>query len=716
MSDILFITQWWLLLFYIGVIFFPLTALLFPSFLDRGYLFSKVLGVLLLSYTIFLLGIFHIAPFHFYTILTVLFIAFGINSLLLKKNFLSVSTVNKKLLVAEELLFLATFLFWVYIRGHEPSIQGLEKYMDFGFINSILRSEYFPPKDMWFAPLSINYYYFGHLVTAVLTKISSIPAFITFNLMVATLFAFTFSLSFSIGLHLLTATKKLTTNRVVQGILAGFLVSLGGNLHTLYAFFTSYPADNPLPFWNLAFSLQTFPNDYWYPNATRFIPFTIHEFPIYSFVVSDLHGHVLDIPFVLLTIALLLSIYKTKNVHLPLLILLSLVIAVLYMTNAWDGAIYLTLSFLIFLLLFIPRLRFKGSRTISLFKKISISLPKNIQRISNTLLPLFASMATLVIGFFLFSLPFSLHFSPFVSGVGVICAPDFLTHLGKLGPLLFEQNHCQRSVWWQFFILHGFFLFFGAVFIYYFLTLKIKVQKGESLFVLALLFLSLLLLLAPEFIYVKDIYPQHYRANTMFKLGYQAFIMLSLVSSAVIISVIKPARNTILMLASIVLLVSIFAYPYFAISSYYNNLSAYKGLNGLAYLDILHPYDKEAIDWINKNINGQPIMVEAQGESYTDYERISANTGLPTIMGWTVHEWLWRGTYEMVSPRINEVKTIYEGTLPQARAVLKKYNVSYIYVGNLEREKYPFLKEEQLQTLGSVIYQNPGVTIYKVRN
>ena len=57
--------------------------------------------------------------------------------------------------------------------------------------------------------------------------------------------------------------------------------------------------ENPVPFWHLPLSIQFFPNMYWYPNATRFIHNTIHEFPLYSFVVSDLHGHVLDIPIVL---------------------------------------------------------------------------------------------------------------------------------------------------------------------------------------------------------------------------------------------------------------------------------------------------------------------------------------------------------------------------------------------------------------------------------
>jgi len=60
--------------------------------------------------------------------------------------------------------------------------------------------------------------------------------------------------------------------------------------------------------------------------------------------------------------------------------------------------------------------------------------------------------------------------------------------------------------------------------------------------------------------------------------------------------------------------------------------------------------------WINKNIKGQPTILEAQGDSYTDYGRVSVNTGLPTVMGWTVHEWFWRNSYDIVAPRIEDVK------------------------------------------------------------
>src|SRR4029077_12774646 len=132
--------------------------------------------------------------------------------------------------------------------------------------------------------------------------------------------------------------------------------------------FKPYDVDKPVPVWPLPFLPMGFPNSYWYPNATRFIYHTIHEFPIYSWVVADLHGHVLDIPFVLLIISLLLSIFICTDpssdnketdryirrftayfvIKPQFILLIGFLLAIMYMTNAWDGAIYLLLSIFVF--------------------------------------------------------------------------------------------------------------------------------------------------------------------------------------------------------------------------------------------------------------------------------------------------------------------------------------------------------------------------------
>ncbi|MCL5438669.1 MAG: DUF2298 domain-containing protein [Patescibacteria group bacterium] len=714
--DLLFTANWWLLFFIIGFCFLPFSIYIFHNFFDRGYIFSKIISAIITSYLIFILGVTHIAQFTRLNSIIILLLLTSANYFLypyLKTKLLSLKPATElfkrkwKIFVFEELLFVAGLFFWSYIRNFQPDINGLEKFMDFGFVNSILRSDYFPPKDMWFTPFSINYYYFGHLITAVLTKISGIPSQITYNLMLATLFAFTFAMSFSIGVNLIYRKfeSKISNLKILLGgLLTAFLVSLGGNLHPIYTFFKPYPNENPVPFWQLIFSPQTFPNAYWYPNATRFIYNTIHEFPIYSFVVSDLHGHVLGIPIILTIIALLLNEFLSQRINIKKLVVVSFLIAAAYMTNAWDGAIYALLSIIVLgSIIFLNKELLFKTKLYELLKIIFI----------------------IVICFFIFSLPFNIFFKPFASGIGVLCAPKFLTDIGKIGPFLFEADHCQKSPIWQLSILYGFFYFWAIAFIIV-LFKKIK-SKHEyripvaDFFTLILISISTLLIIVPEFIYIKDIYPAHYRANTMFKLVYQAFIMLSLSSGYIIFRLISNfTKNLILVVFVFIGSIGLFliaVYPYFAINSYYGNLQITHGLDGTRYLKKLYPTDYEAILWINKNIKNQPVILEAQGDSYTNYARVSANTGLPTVLGWTVHEWLWRGTYDIPAPRINEVKELYEMIdIDLVKQLIDKYKISYVFVGDLEREKYPALYEDKFSEIGKIVYENGQTRIYKINS
>src|SRR3989338_7447356 len=544
-SDSLSVFIWWFTIFLIGLSFYPLTKIIFARFIDKGYIFAKVLGIFFLSYVAWLAGMFHILPFTQLNLILILLALLALNIFIYYKKE-KIPKIDLRspaffFFLLEEFLFLVTLAFWSYVRAHEPSIRGLEKFMDFGFVESILHAKFFPPLDMWLTKspdytggFFINYYYFGHLVTAVLTKLSGIASIVTYNLAIAVLFAFTFTLSFSLGINLIffllksTYYKLQATNYkliLIGGFLAAFLVALAGNLHTIYSFTTGYPNDNPVPFWQLPVGFN--PQTYWYPNATRFIPFTIHEFPIYSFVVADLHGHVSDIPFVLLTLALLLNLLLRTSVSLPYLALLGLITAVMYMTNAVDGLIYLILTGLTILYL-------NWHKTKNLAKTIVGS----------------GSASLFLLFFFLVgNLPFSLHFKPFGTGIGVLCAPAPLLGL-KIGPFLFEEGKCQKSAIYQLSLLWGFFYFNFISFLLLVLIPRIKQKIANShfqlttpdIFVILTTIVSTLLLIFPEFIYIKDIYPAHYRANTMFKLGYQAFIMLSLCSGYIIVRIFALNR------------------------------------------------------------------------------------------------------------------------------------------------------------------------------
>jgi len=357
----------------------------------------------------------------------------------------------------------------------------------------------------------------------------------------------------------------------------------------------------------------------------------------------------------------------------------------------------------------------------------------------------FSSLLFLLFFFLISSLPFLLNFRPFVSGIGVLCAPKNL--FGKqIGPFLFEEGKCQKSPLYMLLLLWGFFYYQVIGFLTLIVFPKIKTffmkrkmkdianfwLSPSDFFILILILISTLLLIFPEFFYLKDIYPAHYRANTMFKLGYQAFIMLGIASGYIIFRIRQTyaIRNNLFYLFYKFFFIPLFSlvaiYPYFAINSYYGNLQTYHGLYGLNWLQNQFPTDYQAIIWLKENVNcpdvtekeclNQPVVVEANGESYTDYARVSANTGLPTIVGWPVHEWLWRGSFDEAGKRIPEVANVYESKdLTQIKEVLKKYRVEYIFVGELERKKYKKLDEKNLEKIGKVVFQSGQTKIYKVK-
>ncbi len=662
-NDIIYITTWWLVFLVIGVVSFPLVWFFLRRFSDGGYGFTKIAGLILTSYTAFCGGTLKILPFKTINLYIIL-AAFSLLNLLIfskhKNQILKTLTERKRIILAQEILFFLGLSFWSIIRGFQPDIRGLEKFMDFGFINSILKSDFFPPSDMWMAGKAINYYWFGHLFTAFATKISQIPSDITYNLMIATIAGFTLTEVFSIVSTFLLSAKIKKMQIVYLGAIASsFLVVFAGNFHA--------------PFYILKDGTER----YWYPDATRFIGYnpdvedkTIHEFPIYSFVVSDLHAHLLNLPVVIFYLALLWNHFISINNKKKYLnhILMSFCLGVIIMTNTWDFANYSLLTFVISLVL---------------------TRKKFIQRA--------ITMGAIGIGAIIFALPFLTHFSSITEGIK------------------FVHSHSRI---WQLAILWGFPAITGTIF-FLILGRKRKIIVSD-LFILGLFLTAFILVIIPEIIYVKDIYAaSHYRANTMFKLTYQAFVVSYLSAGYVFVRtfflVKKYLYKYILTTTYLLLASSVLIYPYFAIKSYYGELKTYHGLSGEKWLASQYPDQYLTLLWFRENVIGQPVILEAPGDSYTDYNILSAYSGLPTVQGWFVHEWLWRGKPEIPQARVNDVQIIYTSqNLNETRNLLHKYKVEYIVVGAFERQKYPNLNEQKFTQLGEPVFSAGQSRVYKV--
>lgn len=372
-NDFFAFCQWWVILLLLGIIFLPLSQILFSGFHDNGYLFSKIIGLAISGYLCWLLSSLKVLKFTSVSCYLLVVICAVINIFLFyrlkpskKKEMLL--TDRLKSMISEELLFLIFFLVWTYIRGFKPEAYGTEKFMDYGFMAAMLRAEYMPPKDMWFAGGIINYYYVGQFMAAFLTRLSNVTVNVGYNLMLMTLAAFGFVLPYSLVYNvtknfLVSNHIKHKKSPVIAGILSGFWVSLAGNMHfTLFYWL--------VPILRNILGITDETSDYWFPNSTRYIGYnpqtndkTIHEFPSYSYILGDLHAHVINTIFVLTLLGILygwlLSRKKLKKaledrtdtlqgiikeICSPFILFIGFFIGLFKTTNFWDYPIYYVVS------------------------------------------------------------------------------------------------------------------------------------------------------------------------------------------------------------------------------------------------------------------------------------------------------------------------------------------------------------------------------------
>lgn len=329
------VLSWWFTLAALGLSFYPLTGLVFSGFHDGGWLFSKAIGVALSGWLLWVLSSMHLLKFtrtNCLMVTGILLVANIVIAVLMRQNKKCAQwkwavspekqSGQNKLTLAMwyELLFLLLFFVARYIKCFKPQAYGTEKFMDYGFMTSLMRTDYMPPEDFWFSGTNLNYYYMGQYFATFLTKLSGVTVNDGHNLALAMLFAFCFMLSCSIVYELTklaveakqTKQKAAGEERVlsfvlphISGLLAGTAVTVAGNMHyTIYA--------KLVPLYEKWKGLEQ--SSYWFPDATRYIGYhpetkdkTIHEFPAYSFVLGDLHAHVVNIMFVLTVLGILLK-------------------------------------------------------------------------------------------------------------------------------------------------------------------------------------------------------------------------------------------------------------------------------------------------------------------------------------------------------------------------------------------------------------------------
>jgi YYY domain-containing protein len=620
----------------------------------------------------------------------------------------------------------AALVFWiptavfVLVRAAVPEILGAEKFMDLAFFSSLDRHREMPPIDPWMAGRTINYYYWGYLLVATVAKAAAVNPFVAYNLAIATFAGFSFAAAACLGF-------RMSGGRAGVAIGAAFASVFAGNLM------------GALDAWARPFSKDF---DYWHASRVIGSGDTINEFPFFTFFHADLHPHLLAFPFFIAAFAVADRWIEigTREFQVPgsklqgtrweflrwaaPALLVALVAATAIAANLWNApAIAILLVFA------------GAARTTA-----GESLPKIGQAASGALTGFGVFVAALVLTY-----PYRTSYSLPYNGIGKAhAASGLFEFFGVWGILLgvaaagfllerTEAGEADRRRRDFFFavalgasVLVA--LAKGAPALAPILFLAFLAGRAgwkaisgggdrEGLFASFLCLLALGMIGGCELVYFKDNYgDQLHRMNTIFKFYHQAWPLLAI--GAVVFAdrawraTPIPRRSLALGLA-----VATFAAILYPATAVVSRLRQHEGeftLDARAALERRNPGDLEAIEWLGKNAPDRSVVMEAAGDPYTEFARISSHTGIPSVLGWANHEGLWRSNDPEVLQRLGEVRRFYSAPDPgSAREILQRYRVTYVVVGNLERSTYPAADRIGSYSFLERVYSGP-TAVYRV--
>jgi len=767
------IATWLLAVELLALIAFPLTTLTFRKLPDVGYAVSKVVGILLPAYVVWILVSLKLFTYTRTLIFVVVSVLFLVSFLILLKyltSFIKIIRTKWKTFLIFEGVFLLVFASFLLFRAYNPDIFWSESSMDFSFLNVLTRTNTFPPPDPWISGFTLNYYYFGHYLVATLTKFTGILPQITYNLAFALFPALVIIEVFSLLYNL--------TKRYLWGIVGVLLSVIIGNLDGFFLLVATWREKSRFIgtlIGKYSFIDTLIGKEHYYRFfrcAHEVIPYTIHEFPFWTFIFVDLHAHLLNMPFLvavfLVGFNMLSEDYSppsrgTRGVSTSLLqvplsfFLYTLLVGTLAVISSWDYP-----TAVIFLLL------------LALVKTY-----RNVNDVKNFFLrirPLLYVICVIIPGSILLYLPFYTYFHRRGIKLGRVGSSttqlsDFLTVFGLfffviLSFLVFQAWRIRKDgkplrmftfllllmlgiytlVLYVFHINYATFLFIAVILLFSsYIFVKQKEWQAEfvseNIFIWICLVYACMIVAGCEIVFVRDFLQggEYKRMNTIFKFYIPAWFLLSFVTTYALyklrvqrsqkeeqISHNTFSRYAIWIWIFCFGILFIFSAVFPVMSVYvrrhrdvYNRTGLPLTINGLAYLKTDDPDEYRAIRWLNEHVVETPVILEATGLDYLyEYARISANTGLPTVLGWPSHI-DQREHWEYTHQRSLDVTEIYSsGDIENVRRLLRKYRVEYIYVGKIEWKDFT---EEQLKKFQSYpeyfeeVFQSGGTIIYRVK-
>ena len=605
--------------------------------------------------------------------------------------------------VRTELVFWGTFLAFTAVRAFSPEIFWGEKPMDFAILNSLLRSEILPPLEPWFSGTTLSYTYFGHFLVAAFAKALGVHPALAFNLGVA-------------------ATAALTATGLFA---AGSF--LGGRLRTgAFAVLLGLGAGNLAGLVELARRKRIDFDSFWAVSRVLKGQSEINEFPLWSFLFADLHSHLLGFPFLLGLLSVLLLIARRRTcpeAYVPpfgrsvQLLLAALFLGALVITNGWAAPTAVGLVLLLFTVSAVaatprPPSPLPGRRVGRILAGAGIPVVLVLTAATLWTLPFWRSFRPpprnfgWEVGPFFDPLSFGL-----VHGLAVVLVAPFLLLLFRrtvrdpARPRLRDSLLVVAVALLLAFSLVSLpalrlgrlapapsirFFVFGLAALGLALAFSRRLPPSERI-APALAAFAFLILGGCELIWVWD------RMNTVFKFGLDVTLLLSVAGAAALEALLRPApwRSPIRTLWRVGATLAGLAALATSVLAVAGHLRTHRvetprwTLDGMAYLAAHRPDEAAAVDWIERNVPGLPVLAEAHGPAYEEYARFSMNTGLPIVLGWDYHV-VQRGKVRAdIERRILDLRTLYSVASPDAIGeVLSRYGVGFVVSGREESTAY----------------------------
>jgi YYY domain-containing protein len=305
----------------IGLAGLPLAAKLFPYAAGRGAGFALPIGLATLGIVGYWVG--HLA-YGLPALVAGLVVLVGVSAALaldrdaLRERRVEVRAdidIDRRAVREVAAVFTVAFLFLVAVRAVDPAVHAVagEKYLDFGLLQSLSRADALPPEDVWYAGEPVKYYYGGHLVASLLSMLTGTAPRFAYNLALAGAYATLVAAAYDLAAAV-AADRGLA--RRGAGVTAAFFVGVAANLSTTVRLVFGWlplgvareiAVTVGIPLEQMTVTPAGF--SYW--DASRVIPGTVNEFPLFGFLNGDLHAHMTGTPFFLLGVALAAAYYRT---------------------------------------------------------------------------------------------------------------------------------------------------------------------------------------------------------------------------------------------------------------------------------------------------------------------------------------------------------------------------------------------------------------------